>query len=206
MNTASETVTTTIDLLRHGQCEGGEIFRGSTDVVLTDNGWGQMRESIQGSIPWQQIVASPLLRCRQFAEQLAEQRALPLTTFDAFREIHFGDWEGRLHSDIQNSNGDLLKQFWNDPLNCTPPNGEPIVDFQTRVMTCFEQLLDQLRGQHWLLVSHGAVMRIIMCSLLKMPLSSISNIAIPYACLSRFRIYETPNEQPWIQLCFHRGE
>ena len=204
MNTVTETVTT-IDLLRHGQCQGGEIFRGSTDVALTDHGWEQMRQSTQELMPWDQVVSSPLLRCRQFAEQLAEQRALPLKTFDAFREIHFGDWEGRPHLEIQKNNGELLKQFWSDPLNCTPPNGEAITDFQVRVMGCFDQLLAQHRGQHWLLVSHGAVMRIVMCSLLNMPLTSISNIAIPYACLTRFCIYETQGEPPWVQLCFHRG-
>ena len=200
------TVTTTIDLLRHGQCEGGEIFRGSTDVALTDQGWMQMREATQALTPWSRLVSSPMLRCRQFSEELSANRSLPMTTFDAFREIHFGDWEGRPQLEIQKNNGELLKQFWNDPLNCTPPNGEAIVDFQSRVMSCFNQQLAEHRGQHWLLVSHGAVMRIIMCSLLKMPLTSISNIAVPYACLTRFRIYETEGEEPWVQLCFHRGE
>ena len=36
---------TCIDFLRHGECEGGEIFRGSgSDVALTDQGWQQMRD------------------------------------------------------------------------------------------------------------------------------------------------------------------
>ena len=33
---------TTIDFLRHGECEGGNIYRGSTDVVLSRCGYRQM--------------------------------------------------------------------------------------------------------------------------------------------------------------------
>ncbi len=58
------TVTTTIDLLRHGACEGGEIFRGSSDVALSEQGWQQMRAAIADeTAPWQAVVSSSLQRC-----------------------------------------------------------------------------------------------------------------------------------------------
>ena len=43
---------TLIDILRHGQCEGGEIYRGSTDVPLTDLGWQQMRNAVASHNGW----------------------------------------------------------------------------------------------------------------------------------------------------------
>ena len=48
--------TTTIDLLRHGQCEGGEIFRGSTDVALSEAGWQQMRHATQEEDNWDRVI------------------------------------------------------------------------------------------------------------------------------------------------------
>lgn len=198
--------TTTIDLLRHGQCQGGEIFRGSTDVALTEHGWQQMENTLASLSGWQQIVSSPLLRCHAFASDLAQKLQLPISHCDALREIHFGDWEGRPHEEIQKNQGELLRKFWHDPLSMTPPNGEHITDFQQRVVGSFEQHLDEHRGKHWLLVAHGAVIRVLMCHLLSMPLSALSSIAIPYAGITRFRIYETEGEKPWVQLCLHRGE
>ena len=37
----AETIATTIDLLRHGECEGGAIFRGHLDVALAEAGLAQ---------------------------------------------------------------------------------------------------------------------------------------------------------------------
>jgi alpha-ribazole phosphatase len=34
---------TTVDLLRHGECEGGHVYRGSLDLPLSETGWEQLR-------------------------------------------------------------------------------------------------------------------------------------------------------------------
>jgi alpha-ribazole phosphatase len=95
--TSSPAEFTCIDFLRHGECEGGEIFRGSgSDVALTDKGWQQMRGSVQELSGWDSIITSPLQRCRRFATEQSERLSIPLTENTNWREIHFGDWEGRL--------------------------------------------------------------------------------------------------------------
>ena len=66
--------TTIIDLLRHGEVEGGEIIRGSTDDKLTDEGWAQMQNALQGDIQWDVIISSSLLRCAEFAESFGRSR------------------------------------------------------------------------------------------------------------------------------------
>ena len=53
----SQAEFTCIDFLRHGECEGGEIFRGSgSDVALTNKGWQQMRDSVQDMACWDSIL------------------------------------------------------------------------------------------------------------------------------------------------------
>lgn len=197
---------TTIDLLRHGACEGGEIFRGSSDVVLTADGWRQMRGAIADMSGWQRIVSSPLLRCSRFADELAEQRGLPLQISSDLREIHFGDWEGRRHAEVIETEGEKLAQFWRDPLSVTPPNGEPMRAFNARVTAAMQQLLAEYAGQHLLLVTHGAVIRVLLGEWLQMSMTAFSNIAVPYAAFSRCRIFEREGAAPWVQLCLHRGE
>ena len=197
---------TTVDLLRHGACEGGEIFRGSTDVPLTETGWQQMRDTVAAHSGWQRVVCSPLQRCRRFAEYLAEREALPLEICDPLRELHFGDWEGRRIVDVQSEHGASLRSFWSNPTHFTPPNGEPMVQFRERVVRATDEILERHRGQHLLLIAHGAVIRQLLCEWLQMPMTAFSNIAVPYAGLSRIRIYYRDDAEPWLQLVLHQGE
>ncbi|MBL4828204.1 MAG: alpha-ribazole phosphatase family protein [Spongiibacteraceae bacterium] len=197
---------TTVDLLRHGQCDGGEIFRGSTDVSLTETGWQQMLVTVNEPLSWDHVFSSSLIRCRAFSEYLSAQRSTPLAVFDELQEIHFGDWEGVEFALIQQKHQMSLQAFWADPLNNTPPNAESIVDFRNRVLGCFEKIIEGYKGKHLLFVTHGAVVRVLMCELLNMPLSSMSKLSVPYACLTRFKLFSASGKDPWIQLCFHRGE
>lgn len=201
-----EMQTTTIDLLRHGACAGGEIFRGSTDVALTELGWQQMQAALAQQGGWQQIVSSPLQRCRLFAEQLATAQHCALSVCDDLREIHFGDWEGCLHTDVERDHGPLLRQFWSDPSLVCPPNGEPMALFGERVRRALVDIVAVHRGKHLLLITHGAVIRLLLCEWLQMRMTAFSNIAVPYAALTRVQIFERPGYEPWIQLRFHRGD
>lgn len=202
----TQTHTTTIDLLRHGACEGGEIFRGSTDVLLTAQGWEQMQASLAAHNGWECVISSSLQRCRNFATQFAGNNNLPLKVEARFREIHFGEWEGQKIADIERDHGTSLRKFWNDPECFTPPNGEPMRDFRERIIGAAHEILHEHRGKHILLISHGAVIRMLLCQWLQMPMTAFSNIAVPYAGLSRVRLYQRGDEKPWPQLVFHRGE
>lgn len=200
------TTVTTIDLLRHGACEGGEIFRGSSDVALSDDGWLQMRKAVVNENGWDLVLCSPLQRCARFAEELAQERRLALRSEPRLREIHFGDWENRTHVDVQREHGDLLRQFWRDPFSITPPNGESMAVFRDRVMTPMRELQEEYRGRHVLVVTHGAVIRVLLCEWLRLSYEAFSSFAVPYASFSRVRLYHQDGRAPWVQLCLHRGE
>lgn len=173
---------TRIDLLRHGQCEGGEIFRGSTDVALTNEGWAAMRSSLAGlePAPWQRIVSSPLQRCRRFAEALSDQWRLPITLEPDLREMHFGDWEGREYADIWD-NDPQLRLWGEDPERHTPPNGEPLADFAVRVLGASERLARTHSDEHLLIVTHGGVIRLLLTQAQGRPRSEMRQMSVPYA-------------------------
>ena len=67
----TQSVTTTLDLLRHGEPVGGSRYRGQTDDPLSDKGWAQMRDAVGDVHPWDHIITSPLSRCSDFAHELA---------------------------------------------------------------------------------------------------------------------------------------
>ncbi|MCF7981287.1 MAG: histidine phosphatase family protein [Pseudomonadales bacterium] len=196
---------TTIDLLRHGECEGGEIYRGHTDVALTDSGWRQMQESLRlvdPPWPWQRIITSPLQRCQQFTHHLAEEIGIPWETNASFREIHFGDWDGKPVQEVWDSDPEQAQQFILNPAKLSPPNGEKMFDFQQRVLSGWQETISHCHDEHILCVQHGGTIRIILAHILHMPLNAIGRLHVPYAALSRIRVYhDRDNHHP--VLIFH---
>lgn len=185
----------TIDLIRHGEPEGGEKFRGSLDDPLSALGWSQMEKTIGDHQYWERIISSPLSRCKAFAEKTSEVTKTPLTIESNFREISFGDWEGKKAAEISS---EALALFWSNPSKHPAPNGERLADFQGRVITAWEELLDNTfstaspehQDKKILVVAHGGTIRIILAHILHMPLSTLFNLQIPFAAISRAVIYK----------------
>lgn len=184
----AEISSTLIDLLRHGEPLGGAKFRGYTDDPLSETGWTQMRAAVQGESPWQVVVSSPLLRCAEFAAELAERAGIPLETEADFKEIGFGEWEGRTAEELMQSAPDCLDLFWRDPARYTPPGGEALAAFAARVTASWSDTLARHAGKKILLVAHGGVNRVILCHVLQIPLQNMFRLQVPFAGMSRIRI------------------
>ncbi|ORU91156.1 MAG: hypothetical protein A6F72_01220 [Cycloclasticus sp. symbiont of Poecilosclerida sp. N] len=181
----------TIDLLRHGEVAGGLKLRGNVDDPLSDKGWQQMRHVIRGeSLPWKQIITSPLQRCALFAEELSLRTVTPLTTHSGFKEISFGDWEGQFVSTLYENHPQDMQDFWNNPEQITPPNGEPYVLFERRIREAWQQLIENNDAENILLVAHGGVIRAIFKIILGLPIQSFFSIDVPHVGLSRIIIEE----------------
>lgn len=193
--------TSTIIVLRHGEPSGGtglssseRIFRGITDDALTKRGWLQMSTALKDVKDIHLILTSPLIRCSEFAHKLSKERSLPLQTIDALKEINFGLWDGQSVKKIAENDAEQLKKFWQDPMENTPPGGEPVLDFKKRIVSFWNELLTTQRGKNCLLVSHGGVQKMILAEVLKMPAEAIHNIEVPYACCSIFQVYYNGTE------------
>uniref|UniRef100_UPI002583DB8E alpha-ribazole phosphatase family protein n=1 Tax=Pseudomonas sp. TaxID=306 RepID=UPI002583DB8E len=166
----------TLDLLRHGETELGGGLRGSLDDALTARGWQQMQDAVAARGPWDRIISSPLQRCRLFAEALAASRQLPLTLEPGLQELHFGDWEGRSAAELMQTDERGLGLFWSDPYGFTPPNGEPVLDFSTRVLDTVARLHQAWPGQRLLVVSHGGVMRLLLARARGLPREQLLSV------------------------------
>ena len=132
---------TTIDLLRHGLPEGGEIFRGKTDVALTQEGFQQMQVAEKKLSARDVIITSPLKRCASFADHL--QSVTPCVSVIpeiGLREISFGDWDGKLFKDIERDYPELYQHYWKNPITHSPPNSEPLAQFSERVAQTIEAI------------------------------------------------------------------
>ena len=178
----------TIDLLRHGEPQGGVRYRGDgVDDPLSDSGWDQMWSAVEQASDWTHVVSSPLRRCRAFAEAVAERHGLPLVVDERFREIGFGAWEGRCHEEVRDADPDAYYAFFRDALAHPPPGSEPLDAFYARVRSALLNVFEQHPEGHILLVCHLGVMRAATALALEMPLSALYRMHAPYAGRIRLR-------------------
>ncbi len=176
----------TIDILRHGEPEGGDILRGRVNPCLTPRGWRQMEDAAErAGANWSRIITSPLQRCRDFAQHLAQSRQLDLQIGEDWQEIDYGDWDGMPVAEWRAKSAPQFRSFREDITALAPPNGETFVQFRDRVLGAWEQLAALPGGSHTLLVTHGGVMRVILPTVLGMPLNRGYPLHIPFACISR---------------------
>lgn len=177
---------TRVDLLRHGEVEGGERYRGSTDDLLSARGWEQMRAAVGDACAWTGIISSPLKRCAEFAVELAQRHALPLE-FDArLQEIHFGAWEGKTAAELLVSHSEHLTRFWNDPVNNPPPEAENLLNFETRVLAAWHQHSAPISGQRVLIITHGGVIRTIAGYIQGLSWLDRLKIEVPHASMVNY--------------------
>lgn len=191
-------MTTTLDLMRHGEPVGGRKYRGQVDDALSELGWAQMHAAVGEAAPWTRIVASPLLRCRAFAEALAARHGLPLS-FDArLKEVGFGDWEGKSAAEIEQAAPGTLARFKADPLHARPAGAEALPDFLARVSAALDDLVARHAGAHVLVVAHAGVIRMALAWALRIPLQQAYRIDVANASFTRLRC-----EGGWAALVFH---
>lgn len=188
-------MTVQLDLLRHGETEQGGGLRGSIDDALTATGWAQLRGALadalsaqQGGASWDRIVSSPLQRCARFAEEVAQMQGIALSFEPALQELHFGDWEGLSSAELMQQDAQGLGQFWADPYAFTPPNGEPLTQFEARILASLEQLQHKNAGERILLITHGGVMRLLLARARGVARSDLMQVSVGHAQLIRLEL------------------
>ena len=183
---------TIIDLIRHGEPEGGRAYRGHTiDDPLSEKGWQQMWNAVANLAPWDQIISSPLQRCRAFAEALAEKNSIPVDIEDDLKEIGFGGWEGRTPDQIKEDNIQEYEDFYLDPVNNRPAGAEPLDTFIERVTNVYRQVLEKHPGKHILIVAHAGVNRALIANALSAPPVGLYRIKVNNAGMSRLKYDNT---------------
>lgn len=180
--------------MRHGEPQGGEILRGRIDHPLSEKGWQQMRNAaalshanVQSAVTpeWTEIISSPLLRCRAFAAQLADQLGLDLQVDEQWQEIDYGDWDGMLLSEWRQQAASQFEEFRKDMSKLVPPNGEDYLSFKDRILDAWQLITEKADGSHVLIVTHGGVLRVVLPTVLGMPLNRSNPLHIPFASFSR---------------------
>lgn len=176
-------------MVRHGQVVGydGLPVYGHTDVDMTDVGVMQMEALAERLrlVNIGAIYSSDLKRSSKGARIIARHHNAPLHALPELREMHFGDWEGLTLTEIRKRFPDELEKREADLVSYhAPGEGESVESLSERVLHCFENVLQDQKGNDILFVGHGAVNRVILCHALGLDLSRMFKIQQDYGCLN----------------------
>jgi alpha-ribazole phosphatase len=155
-----------IYLIRHTKTETiNGLCYGQTDVTLADsfNDEAQLiHEKLPELLPDCLIISSPLSRCVQLAHSFSR----PIQTDERLQEVNFGDWENQRFDDI---NADALKNWTENFVTTSPPNGECFGELCQRVGSFWDELLATKQSEQVLLITHAGVIRALYAHVLQLP-------------------------------------
>lgn len=194
---------TKIYLTRHGQTVWNTERRmqGHQDSPLTDLGILQaswLGDSLR-EIEFDAIYTSSSNRAFRTAEIIHRRnyKETPLFVKDSFREIHMGEWEGRLTHELEELYPAEYYAFWNTPHLFMPNCGESFTDVRQRVLPEVEEIAVKHQGRNVLIVTHTVTLKTIMAHFENRPLANLWHL--PHIHPTSLSIVET-EECPKIQL------
>jgi probable phosphoglycerate mutase len=179
-------------LLRHGQTPMSvqKRYAGRSDVPLTDAGVAQAVAAAKRLVPAgiDAIVASPLQRTVQTAEQVAAVTGLPVVTEDGFRETDFGAWEGLTFAEVRERWPSEMTAWLADP-EVAPPGGESFAEVSERVTAALHRVLAGRTGQRILIVSHVTPIKTLVAAALLAPPAALFRMHLDVAALCEIDWY-----------------
>ncbi|MBV9022959.1 MAG: bifunctional RNase H/acid phosphatase [Streptomycetaceae bacterium] len=191
---------TTFVLLRHGETPltPQKRFSGSggDDPELSEVGWHQARQvaavlAARGTI--QEVVTSPLTRCRQTAGIVADRLRLDLRIDDGLRETGFGAWEGLTFTEVKERHPEDLKAWLASPKAAPTGGGESFAAAARRIALCRDKLLTRYAGKTLLLVTHVTPVKTLVRLALGAPPASLFRMELSAASLSAVAYYADGN-------------
>lgn len=189
-----------IYLIRHGETDFNRDGRvqGDSDSTLSDLGKEQARRiGIRLKNAGIDVaISSPLLRARDTC-RLAFDGSLEHVTHEDLREIHLGEWEGRLVTELRKSCPDEVELWYNKPSEVRIAGGESVRKFRNRVTREMGAVRKKYGDRKIAVFTHGGVICAYLTRLLGMKLDDIWRFKIRNGSVTRIVFLE---DRPRIDL------
>ncbi|MFI5482813.1 bifunctional RNase H/acid phosphatase [Streptomyces rubiginosohelvolus] len=189
----------TLVLLRHGETaltpEKRFSGSGGTDPELSAVGRGQAERAAGhfaalGTV--QEIVSSPLRRCRETAAAVAARLGLDVRVDESLRETDFGAWEGLTFGEVRERYGDDLTAWLASP-DTAPTGGESFAQVAERVAAARDRLVARYAGRTVLLVTHVTPIKTFVRLALGAPPEALFRMELSAASISTVAYYADGN-------------
>jgi alpha-ribazole phosphatase len=183
-----------LHLVRHGSTGSERDCRylGRTDAPLDAGGRSQVEalaRLLRAKRSCGRCVCSPLQRAAQTAEILRSATGCAPEVDADLREIDFGRWEGKMFSEIRDSSSEEVERWARLSPDFAFPGGESLRDFLDRVRRAADRLASD-RAETVLAVTHGGVIKFMLCHLLGLEPQRYVAFEIAPASLTVVRLFE----------------
>ena len=178
-------------LMRHGETEWNKQGRvmGRNPVELTEHGRAQVAATARfaESIKPDLIVTSPLVRARQSAEILAAALGgIEIRRGACHRRSALRSLGGVA---LSRANRRSALRHLPEIADYAPtPGGETIPEVQARGVEAVMRMIEAHPGERIVFVSHGDIVRTVLCHFLKVELEHFHRIRVDNAALSAIQI------------------
>ncbi len=180
----------TVLLARHGLTAlTGPVLAGWTpDVHLSDAGGAQAKALAErlAAVRLDAIVSSPLDRCQETAQAVADARDLEIQTDDRFGECGYGEWTGRPLKELAKE--PLWQVVQSHPSAAVFPGGEALADVQHRAVAAVRDWNERVGEKGvYLACTHGDVIKAIVADALGLHLDQFQRITADPASVTIIR-------------------
>ena len=168
---------TRLILVRHGHVEGllPERFRGRTEIPLTALGRAQAEATarrIAGEWRVEAIYTSPLGRCVETGQAIAESTRAPAQVAAGLVDFDYGDWAWKTHPEVQALAPNLYRLWFSAPHLVRIPGGDSLQDLVGRAANALREVIERHAAQTVVMVGHDSTNRALLLQLLDQPLSA----------------------------------
>ncbi len=167
-------------LIRHAETTanaGTVILGGKEEGTLSQRGERQAM-ALKRRFKRERILrayCSPSNRARQTCGIMLEGRNCEIIYREELREIDMGDLVGLSHEEVKEKYPKIFRDIYQYPEKKIP-KGESINDVQKRVMPLIEKIAQEPGNPTIIVVGHNVVNRVIISSLIGIPLNKTKNI------------------------------
>ncbi|CAN5569577.1 histidine phosphatase family protein [soil metagenome] len=169
---------THVKLVRHPQTDWNREGRhqGHADRPLT--GFGEARARAVASRlragSFTVIISSGLSRTDELARAVLGEhpRLSGFVTDERWREVDHGLWEGLTYTEVAARYGAEARERFADFWNSRAHGGESGADLWSRVESAWDDMLVRYDGGRVLVVTHATPIRLLLCSVLDVPLEN----------------------------------
>jgi broad specificity phosphatase PhoE len=182
-----------IILVRHGQTawNRAERFRGHADVPLDETGLHQAQATaIRIAVQWKPdvIYAGPLSRTIKTAEAIAQLFNLTVHVEDGLIDVDCGLWQGLTPIEVQQGWPTEFQLYLHSPGDFSFPGGESLEMARLQAMKRVGNLTARHPGQTIVLVSHTALNRLLLLSVLGLDSRSFWKIRQDTCAINVFEV------------------
>jgi len=162
---------TTIILVRHGQTEWNrdDRFRGHADVPPDNTGVAQAEATAARIVAqWKPVAvyAGPLSRTIRTGEAVAQSLDLRVEVEQGLLDVNCGEWQGLNLDEVRRRWRAEFNAYLHAPAKFRFPGGESLEHARDRAWKSTQRLAGRHSDETIVLVSHTALNRLILLSLL----------------------------------------